>query len=163
MLCCLKLLRGASGLETNRDQALLDLVKAFETVPHHKSLEAAMTKGYSLVILRLSLSAYRLMRSDGVDGESVCDAIVRVARLLVPRTTGAQNEHVSYPDTPRATASRGWGGHIPFSPDQCGYKPTSHRDGWAQRSALNRLKTGQDPLTHRRPWGSRGTHTWTHK
>ena len=52
---------------------LLDLVKAFETVPHHKLVAAAVSKGYSLVLLRLSLAAYRLSRSIGIDGVySVC-------------------------------------------------------------------------------------------
>ena len=49
-------------------QALLDLVKAFETVPHWVSVEAAKIKGYPTSILRLSLAAYRLARSIGVDG-----------------------------------------------------------------------------------------------
>ena len=49
-------------------QILLDLVKAFETVPHDKLVEAAVAKGYSVVVLRLSIQAYRLQRSIGVDG-----------------------------------------------------------------------------------------------
>ena len=49
-------------------QALLDLVKAFETVPHWVLTEAAKIKGYPIAILRLSLAAYRLARSIGVDG-----------------------------------------------------------------------------------------------
>ena len=49
-------------------QALLDLVKAFETVPHWVLAEAAKLKGYPIALLRLSLAAYRLARTIGVDG-----------------------------------------------------------------------------------------------
>ena len=49
-------------------QVLLDLVKAFETVPHHILVAAACAKGYSQSLLRLSLAAYRLRRSIGIDG-----------------------------------------------------------------------------------------------
>ena len=49
-------------------QALLDLVKAFETVPHWVLVEAAKLKGYPIALLKLSLAAYRLARSIGVDG-----------------------------------------------------------------------------------------------
>ena len=44
-------------------QALLDLVKAFEIIGHGYLAEAAMAKGYNIVILRLSLASYRLKRS----------------------------------------------------------------------------------------------------
>ena len=44
-----------SGLE--HGQALLDLVKAFETVPHHVLVEAAKVKGYPMAILKLSIAA----------------------------------------------------------------------------------------------------------
>ena len=49
-------------------QALLDLVKAFETVPHHILVVAAAARGYPVVISRLTLAAYRLARSVSVDG-----------------------------------------------------------------------------------------------
>ncbi len=49
-------------------QILLDLVKAFETVPHHLLVKAARENGYPLALLRLSLAAYRLARSIGTDG-----------------------------------------------------------------------------------------------
>jgi hypothetical protein len=49
-------------------QALLDLVKAFETIPRDLLVKAARQKGYSIVILRLSLAAYRLWRAVGIDG-----------------------------------------------------------------------------------------------
>ena len=49
-------------------QGLLDLVKAFETVPHFILVLAARAKGYPIVIIRLSLAAYRLKRTVGIDG-----------------------------------------------------------------------------------------------
>ena len=48
--------------------ALLDLVKAFERVPHHLLAVAAARKGYPLVLLRLSLAAYRMQRVIGIEG-----------------------------------------------------------------------------------------------
>ena len=49
-------------------QAMLDLTKAFELVDHAKLLDAAKRRGYPLALLRMSLSAYRLSRTIGVDG-----------------------------------------------------------------------------------------------
>ena len=49
-------------------QVLLDLEKAFETVPHRQLWEAAARRGYPLSILRLSLAAYKLPRAVGCDG-----------------------------------------------------------------------------------------------
>ena len=49
-------------------QALLDLTKAFETVPHQRLWEMAQQKGYPLKVLRLALAAYRLPRAIGADG-----------------------------------------------------------------------------------------------
>jgi hypothetical protein len=49
-------------------QALLDLVKAFETIPHHLVVEAAKAKGYNLIVLRLSLASYMIRRSVGIEG-----------------------------------------------------------------------------------------------
>ena len=59
-------------------QALLDLVKAFETVPHDVIAAAARVRGYPLCILRLSLAAHRLRRSLGVDG--VYSRLIRATR-----------------------------------------------------------------------------------
>ena len=47
---------------------LLDLVKAFETIPHKHIAKAAAKHGYNLWILRLSLKAYRVPRTIVVDG-----------------------------------------------------------------------------------------------
>ena len=59
-------------------QALLDLVKAFERVPHHVLVREAAKLGYSLWILRLALAAYRLGRVVRVDG--VLSSMVYAAR-----------------------------------------------------------------------------------
>ena len=48
--------------------ALLDLVKAFEMIPHRLLVRAARKHGFSLKVLRLSLAAYRIARTIGVDG-----------------------------------------------------------------------------------------------
>ena len=47
---------------------LLDLVKAFETAPHHILIQVAIELGYPLVLLRLCLASYRLKRSFGIEG-----------------------------------------------------------------------------------------------
>ncbi len=49
-------------------QVLLDLVKAFERIPHHVLVREAMQLGYSLWVLRLALAAYRLGRTLRIDG-----------------------------------------------------------------------------------------------
>ena len=49
-------------------QTLLDLVKAFETLPHHLIAAAARKHGYSMHVLRLSVASYRMERTLGVDG-----------------------------------------------------------------------------------------------
>ncbi len=59
-------------------QALLDLVKAFERVPHHVLVREAIRLGYSLWILRLALAAYRLGRVIRVDG--ILSTVVYAAR-----------------------------------------------------------------------------------
>ena len=48
--------------------SVLDLVKAFEMVPHDVLIELAKKWGYPLWLLRLSLAAYRLARSIGIEG-----------------------------------------------------------------------------------------------
>ena len=49
-------------------QSLLDLVKAFEKLPHHLIIAAAIKHGYDLWVIRLSLAAYRMPRTVGIDG-----------------------------------------------------------------------------------------------
>ena len=58
----------AALCKSDHIQVLLDLVKAFESVPHQALVEAAKAKGYSLTVLRLSLAAYRLARAIGISG-----------------------------------------------------------------------------------------------
>ena len=47
---------------------LLDLVKAFERVPHDWLVRQAHRHGYNLFLLRLSIAAYRLARAVGING-----------------------------------------------------------------------------------------------
>ena len=49
-------------------QALLDIIKAFERIPHPLLAKAAKKHGYCLWVLRLSLAAYRSKRAVGVAG-----------------------------------------------------------------------------------------------
>ena len=49
-------------------QTNLDIVKAFEKVKHHLVVRAARKHGYNLLVLRLSLAAYRAPRAIGVNG-----------------------------------------------------------------------------------------------
>ena len=49
-------------------QALMDLVKAFESVPHRQLWEAAERRGYPMTTLRLALAAYAMPRSISSDG-----------------------------------------------------------------------------------------------
>jgi len=55
-------------------QALLDLVKAFEKIPHHLLVAAAVKHGYSLILLRLSLAAYRCLRT--LVDNKVCSRLI---------------------------------------------------------------------------------------
>ena len=48
--------------------SLLDLVKAFEKVPHYRVAMAARKHGYNLTVLRLTFAAYRINRVIGVLG-----------------------------------------------------------------------------------------------
>ena len=58
-----------TAMASGNDHAavLLDLVKAFEMVNHSELVRAAKEHGFSLKVLRLSLAAYRLARSVGID------------------------------------------------------------------------------------------------
>eukprot|EP00974_Lingulodinium_polyedra_P042596 4089448-Lingulodinium_polyedra.AAC.1 len=59
---------GASLHKCSYAQSLLDLVKAFEKLPRCVLVGVARKHGYSLVVLRLTLAAYRIARSVGVEG-----------------------------------------------------------------------------------------------
>ena len=65
-------------------QTLIDLVKAFERVPHFVLIQFAIKWRYCLVTLRLSVAAYRLARHICIDG--VCSRLVWAARGI---TAGA--------------------------------------------------------------------------
>jgi hypothetical protein len=47
-------------------------VKAFETVPHAILVLLAFEKGYSMLLLRLSIAAYRLKRAIGIEAVYSC-------------------------------------------------------------------------------------------
>ena len=58
-----------AGIAKNiKIQTLLDMTKAFETIPHGKLVATAHKFGYNLALLRLSLASYRLPRTIGCDG-----------------------------------------------------------------------------------------------
>jgi hypothetical protein len=59
-------------------QSLLDLVKAFDKVPHEPLVEAAKRLGFDLTILRLSLASYRLPRTICIDG--LCSRLLVAGR-----------------------------------------------------------------------------------
>ena len=80
----------ASFQKIEHVQILLDLVKAFETVPHRMLVRAALAKGYSVILLRLSLAAYRLCRVIGIDG--VFSRRVRAVRRITAGSGFATSE-----------------------------------------------------------------------
>jgi len=71
-------------------EGLVDLVKAFETVPHHVLAAAATAKGYPTIILRLSLAAYRFPRTIGIDG--VYSRTIRATRGITAGAGTATSE-----------------------------------------------------------------------
>ena len=76
----------AAALDTmSHAVALLDLVKAFERIPHWHLVQAALRYGYPIVLLRLSPAAYRIRRAVGVAG--VFRAL-SLQRVVSPRLRG---------------------------------------------------------------------------
>jgi hypothetical protein len=69
---------------------MIDLVKAFERVPHDLLVEAAVRHGFSLWLLRLSLAAYALARAVGVAG--VYSALLFPTRRITAGSTFATTE-----------------------------------------------------------------------
>ena len=63
---------------------LVDLVKAFEKVPHHLVAAAAARRGYPLWVLRLSLDAYRMACTVLING--VCSRSIQAS---LGRTAGS--------------------------------------------------------------------------
>ena len=73
-------------------QTSLDIAKAFEKVPHHLVVRAAKKHRYSLVVLRLSLAAYRAPRAIGINGvysRLIVASTGIVAGSCVPRRSSA--------------------------------------------------------------------------
>ena len=68
----------AAGRDSFHAQALLDLAKAFEAVPHEALWTAARQYDYPLATLRLALAAYRAPRAFIVNG--ICSRTVRASR-----------------------------------------------------------------------------------
>ena len=58
----------ADALSDEKVQALLDMTKAFETIPNKVLPHTARKHGYNLALLRLSVAALRLPGSVGLDG-----------------------------------------------------------------------------------------------
>ena len=58
----------ADAISDDKVQALLDMTKAFETIPHRVLAQTARKHGYNLALLRLSVAAYRISRTVGLDG-----------------------------------------------------------------------------------------------
>ena len=58
----------ASTVANEHVQALLDMTKAFETIPHEALVRTAKKYKYNLALLRLSIAAYRMERTVGIDG-----------------------------------------------------------------------------------------------
>ena len=58
----------ADAVSDEKVVALLDMTKAFETIPHKVLAHTARKYGYNLALLRLSVPSYRLPRSVGLDG-----------------------------------------------------------------------------------------------
>ena len=85
-------LEAETGVGTNRvhAQASVDLVKAFEMIPHQKLADAAASRDYPLKLLRLSLAAYRLKRSVGFEG--VFGECVRATRGITAGSNLATTE-----------------------------------------------------------------------
>ena len=70
--------------------SLLDLVKAFERVPHDWLVKQAARYRYPLAILRLSLAAYRLGRVVVING--ICTALIWAHRGIVAGAVHATTE-----------------------------------------------------------------------
>ena len=69
---------------------LLDLVKAFERIPYDKLVAAARRLGYPLRLLRLSIAAYRLMRTVIVGG--TCSRVLQATRGITAGSAHATTE-----------------------------------------------------------------------
>ena len=71
-------------------QILMDLVKAFDTVPHQQLIDAARERGYPLWLLRLSLAIYRMPRVIMI--ERKCSRLILASRGITAGSTFATSE-----------------------------------------------------------------------
>ena len=69
---------------------LLDLVKAFEHIPHHILAYAACRHGYPVALLRLAIAAYRIARSIGIGG--LYSRLIRASRGITAGSGSATSE-----------------------------------------------------------------------
>ena len=94
-------------------QALLDLTKAFEAVPHDHLLDAAKRRGFPVALLRMSIAAYRLKRAVGIDG--VYSREIRATRGITAGSGFATTElRLLLLDVIEPVKSR-WGGCLGLS------------------------------------------------
>ncbi len=80
----------AAAADACYGQVLLDLVKAFERIPHARLVHEARRLGYPLWLLRLSIATYRLGRTLRLDG--AWSVIVRATRGIVAGSGFATSE-----------------------------------------------------------------------
>ena len=80
----------AGSMQADHLQALIDLIKCFESVPHRELIEAARARGVSMTVLRLSIQAYRLARTISISG--VCSALVIATRGITAGSGFATTE-----------------------------------------------------------------------
>ena len=71
-------------------QTLLDMTKAFETIPHYRLVQTAAKFGYNLALIRLSIASYRLPRTIGIDG--VHSAMIKATRGITAGSGFATTE-----------------------------------------------------------------------
>ena len=69
---------------------LLDLLNAFERVPLNWLIRQPVRYEYSLMILRLSIAAYRLGRTIATDG--ICSTLTRATRRITAGSVFAFTE-----------------------------------------------------------------------
>ncbi len=80
----------ADALDVQYGQVLLDLIKCFEHVALEVLVAEAISMGYSITILRLSISSYLMPRTIRIDG--VCSRIVRAMRGIIAGSVYATTE-----------------------------------------------------------------------
>ena len=74
-------------------QTLMDMVKAFGTVPHQQLIESASERGFPLWLLRLSLAIYRMPRVIMI--ERRCSRLIVASRGITAGSTFATTELIA--------------------------------------------------------------------